>query len=58
MSRYVGEVRRRGQNLLIVEGKHEKNELFSLLFRCFPEMNISMDNIWIYGIFIYSMKIS
>lgn len=37
MSNYVGEVRRRGQNLLIVEGKHEKNELFSLLFRLFPE---------------------
>lgn len=53
MSRYVGEVRRRGQNLLIVEGKHEKNELFSLLFRCFPEINISMDNIWIYGTNIY-----
>lgn len=35
MSNYVGEVRRRGQNLLIVEGKHEKNELFSLLFRLF-----------------------
>ncbi len=30
MSRYVGEVRRRGQNLLIVEGKHEK--ILQILF--------------------------
>ena len=34
--------RKRSQNLLIVEGNHEKNELFALLFKCFPEMNIDI----------------
>ena len=27
MNKYTGEVRKRSQNLLIVEGNHEKNEL-------------------------------
>ena len=45
MNNYGGEARSRRQNLLIVEGKHEKNELFRLLFRCFPEMQISMEDI-------------
>ena len=49
MNNYIGEVRKRSQNLLIVEGKHERNELFGLLFRCFPEMKISIEDIWIYG---------
>lgn len=53
MNEYIGEVRKRGQNLLIVEGKHEKDELFKLLFRCFPEMRISAQDIWIYGTNIY-----
>ncbi len=42
MSNYVGEVRRRRRNLLIVEGNHEKNKLFSLMFQCFPEINIDI----------------
>lgn len=53
MNSYAGEVRRRGQNLLIVEGDHEKNELFWLIFKCFPEININMDDVWIYGTNIY-----
>ena len=53
MSKYEGEVRNRSQTLLIVEGNHEKNELFWLLFKCFPEINIDMDNVWIYGTNIY-----
>ena len=32
--------RKRSQNLLIVEGNHEKNILFRQLFKCFPELNI------------------
>ena len=32
MNNYIGEARKRSQNLLIVEGKHEKDELFKLLF--------------------------
>lgn len=28
MNEYIGEVRRRRQNLLVVEGKHERNKLF------------------------------
>lgn len=55
MNNYIERVRKRGQNLLIVEGKHEKNELFGLLFRCFPEMKISMEDIWIYGTNIYML---
>lgn len=53
MSNYVGEVRNRSQTLLIVEGNHEKNELFWLIFKCFPEVNIDMENVWIYGTNIY-----
>lgn len=55
MNKYTGEVRKRSQNLLIVEGNHEKNELFWLLFKCFPEININMDDIWIYGTNIYML---
>ena len=55
MNDYIGEARKRRQNLLIVEGNHEKNELFMLLFRCFPEMKISIDDIWIYGTNIYML---
>lgn len=53
MNKYEGEVRKRSQTLLIVEGDHEKNDLFWLIFRCFPEINIDMDNVWIYGTNIY-----
>lgn len=55
MNRYQGEVRKRSQNLLIVEGHHEKNTLFWLIFKCFPEININMDNVWIYGTNIYQL---
>ncbi|MBQ4522703.1 MAG: hypothetical protein IJA10_07105 [Lachnospiraceae bacterium] len=47
------EARERGKNLLIVEGNHEKNELFGLIFKCFPEINIDMEDVWIYGTNIY-----
>lgn len=53
MNNYVVEVGNRSQTLLIVEGNHERNKLFWLIFRCFPEMNIEMDNVWIYGTNIY-----
>ena len=49
------EVRVRRKNLLIVEGNHEKNELFSLIFKCFPEINIDMEDVWIYGTNIYML---
>ena len=55
MNSYRGEVRKRNQNLLIVEGHHEKNKLFWLIFKCFPEINIDMDEIWIYGTNIYQL---
>ena len=45
--------RSRGKNLLIVEGNHEKNELFSALFTSFPELGIKPDDIWIYGTNLY-----
>lgn len=55
MNNYAGETRIRGQNLLIVEGQHEKNELFDLLFQCFPEVKTAMEDIWIYGTNIYML---
>lgn len=55
MNDYKVQTRKRGQTLLIVEGNHEKNELFKLLFKCFPEINISIDNVWIYGTNIYML---
>lgn len=55
MNSYRDKVRKRSQNLLIVEGHHEKNKLFWLIFKCFPEMNINMNEIWIYGTNIYQL---
>ncbi|MSS64516.1 hypothetical protein [Velocimicrobium porci] len=55
MSNYYGKVRKRSQNLLIVEGNHEKNKLFWLIFKCFPEINVNIDDIWIYGTNIYML---
>ena len=49
MNNYAVETRRRSRSLLVVEGKHEKDELFWLVFKCFPEMNIDIDDVWIYG---------
>lgn len=53
MNNYMWEARKRSQTLLIVEGNHEKNKLFWLLFKCFPEISIDMENVWIYGTNIY-----
>ena len=55
MNKYIQEVRRRSQTLLIVEGNHEKNDLFWLIFKSFPELNIDMENVWIYGTNIYQL---
>lgn len=55
MNNYQSDIRIRGQNLLIVEGDHEKNRLFWLIFKCFPEINMNMDEIWIYGTNIYQL---
>ena len=53
MNDYIGDERKREQNLLIVEGNHEKNRLFWLISKCFPKINIDIDNVWIYGTNIY-----
>ncbi len=45
--------RRRRQNLLIVEGNHEKNKLMKLLLKIYQEIDISIDDIIIYGTNIY-----
>lgn len=47
MNNFQCENRIRSQNLLIVEGKHEKNKLFWLIFKCFPEFKININDIWI-----------
>ena len=46
MNSYQGQARKRS---------HEKNKLFWLIFKCFPEINIDMDEIWIYGTNIYQL---
>lgn len=53
MSNDIIKVRKRNRSLLIVEGYHEKNKLFWLIFKSFSELHISMDDIWIYGTNIY-----
>lgn len=53
MNNYATEARRRGRSLLVVEGDHEKNELFWLVFKCYPELHVDMENIWIYGTNVY-----
>lgn len=55
MNNYAVETRRRSRSLLIVEGKHEKDELFWLIFKCFPELNIDINDVWIYGTNIYKL---
>lgn len=55
MSDYKKIKRNRKRTLLIVEGNHEKNVLFYLLFKCFPELNINKDDVWIYGTNIYQL---
>lgn len=53
MNEYKIEKRKRRQNLLIVEGCHEKNKLFRLMFQCFPKIGIDMEDIWVYGTNIF-----
>ncbi len=56
MNEYNLEIqRKRHQNLLIVEGNHEKNKLFKLIFQTFPEIDISIEDIVIYGTNIYML---
>ena len=52
MNNYAVETRRRSRSLLVVEGEHEKDELFWLIFKCFPEMNIDINDVWIYALFL------
>ncbi|NLO10703.1 MAG: hypothetical protein GX129_12680 [Clostridiales bacterium] len=47
--------RQRHKNLLIVEGKHEENDLFHIIFHAFPEIEITMEDIMIYGTNIYDL---
>lgn len=47
--------RKRRRHLLIVEGYHEKNRLLELLLRCFPEIDMELDDVLIYGTNIYKL---
>lgn len=51
----VVEPRIRNRTLFIVEGHHEKHELFGLMLQCFPEIPIRMECLWIYGTNIYML---
>lgn len=54
MNEYNLEIpRKRNRNLIIVEGKHEKSRLFQLIFLAFPEIDITIDDVLIYGTNIY-----
>lgn len=55
MNSYLVGARKRKQTLLIVEGNHEKNQLFWLIFKCFPKIDIDIDDVWIYGTNIYML---
>lgn len=56
MSNIAWNVRReRNRVLLIVEGKHEKEKLLTCMLTSFPEINIEIDNIWIYETNIYML---
>ena len=54
MSDYTVPARRRSRSLLIVEGNYEK-ELYRLIFKAFPELNIDIDDVWIYETNIYEL---
>lgn len=47
--------RRIGRTMLVVEGNHEKEELFYLVLRCFPEIDISFEDILVYKTTIYDL---
>lgn len=47
--------RKRRRNLLIVEGKHEKSKLIRLLLKSYPEIDIDLDDIIVYGTNIYQL---
>jgi len=49
------EPRVRNKVLLIVEGQHEKEKLLTRMLASFPEINIEIDNIWIYETNIYML---
>lgn len=55
MNKYQDVTRKRNQSLLVVEGRHEKHRLFWLILQCFPEINMNMDEVWIYGTNIYQL---
>lgn len=55
MNNYLNEVRKRNRTLVIVEGNHEKNKLLWLIFKCFPEININMNDVLIYETNIYML---
>lgn len=47
--------RQRQKHLFIVEGQHEKDKLFRFMFNCFPEIDIRIDDVIIYGTNIYHL---
>ncbi len=55
MSEFSIPERKKGRTLLVVEGHHEKNVLLTTLFACFPEININLSDVWVYGTNIYEL---
>lgn len=54
MNNYITN-RKRQRQLFIVEGDHEKNDFLKLLFKCFPETKIDINDVVIYGTNIYQL---
>ena len=47
--------RSRKRHLMVVEGDHEKNSLFDLILKCFPEIDINIDDVIVYGTNIFQL---
>lgn len=47
--------RSRKRHLMVVEGDHEKNSLFDLILKCFPEIDINIDDVIVYGTNIFEL---
>ncbi len=50
--------RLRKKHLFVVEGNHEKDKLFKLIVNMYPEMDLDIDNVIIYGTNIYQLHLA
>lgn len=48
-------VRDRNKTLVLVEGKHEKDTMISMMLKVFPEIPINYDNIRVFNADVYDL---